>query len=312
MANGIETLLGMGLGPEDDMRALARNLRREQAIGDYHSGSSSQRVSDYGRNLSERSRKSAQVGGGLRQAQAQEATRKLERDEDYQRDLAAGELRHKRAKDVLKFREDIKAPVSNKIKPTGKAVESYLKSRQLIEQITDVQGLRADLSPEKVEMLNKPLMDTITDFALPAGIERYVQGQFIYDDPDVKAYREKVADIESEFSKLMSGLAVTGYEMADRQKWSPYASGISQEDRERRLVNLSDKLKTQRSLQEETYTGLGDFKDVPYSIMRQPEVEPGTEIVTQGQAPGVQEFEEEKVIGGITYGRKSDGKWYTL
>ena len=63
----------------------------------------------------------------------------------------------------------------------------------------------------------------------------------------------------------MSGLAVTGYEMTDRQKWSPNAVGISSANSRERLNNLLDKLKGQQTIAEQTYN-LGNIADSVTSI----------------------------------------------
>lgn len=317
MANGIETLLGLGLGPQDDMKALASSLRKEQAIGDYFSGSSSPRMAQYGQRLAERSGDEAKTGGALRQTMAKEATRKSEREQDYQRGLTASDLTNTRKIEsdkqaqmdkiaIYKMKEELKPKKSTKLKPTGKATEDYLRTKQLITQISGVQDLAGAFTTEQYEMVDNPIIDTATDWLLPSGLERLAQEKLIYTDPAVKQYREKVADIESEFSKLMSGLAVSGFEMKDRKKWSPYAEGVSQETRSRRLENLAEKLNIQKGLKEQTY----DFGSGGGSQVESPQG-PVEEIVTEGEREGRPNFEEEREINGQVYGRIGD-RWYQL
>lgn len=104
MADNISALLGMGLSPQDDMQALAKSLRGEQAVGDYFSGSSSQKMAQYGQRLADRSTQAAQRGGVLKQAMNRENTRqgdlarsqgirRDERQEDYERAQAAAKLK---------------------------------------------------------------------------------------------------------------------------------------------------------------------------------------------------------------------------
>lgn len=80
-----------------------------------------------------------------------------------------------------------------------------------------------------------------------------IEEEAVFTDPDVRQYRTKIARLESDFSKLASGLAVTGFEMADRKKWSPYAEGISQEERENRLENLQEMLVREKTTFEQYY-----------------------------------------------------------
>ncbi len=336
MADNISTLLGLGLGPQDDMEALARSLRNEQSYGDFYGGSSIKETADYGKRLSDRQTQAAQRGGVLRQAMEREATRKAEleamnqrgltaegvrvgeRDEDYSRKQADSTLAHERRMELKKLANEQKLVVDKaksdaalikdkkKLRPTGKATEDYLRSKQLVEQISGVQGIESGFTADQLEMVDNPVIDTVTDLFLPDGAERLLQDSVIYTDPTVKKYRENVADIESEFSKLMSGLAVSGFEMKDRKKWSPYAEGVSQATRSRRLQNLNDKLGIQIGLKEQTYD-FGEGGGISDGGITTEE----TINVTEGERNGRPNFEEEKSVGGKTYGRIGD-RWFEL
>lgn len=72
MATNINTLLGMGLSPQDDMNALASSLRGEQGMGDYWSMSTLPGIAKMGQNMQQRSGQAAKQGGVLRQAMAKE------------------------------------------------------------------------------------------------------------------------------------------------------------------------------------------------------------------------------------------------
>ena len=314
----INTLLGLGLGPNADMQALADNLRGQQREGRFLGMSTLAPVSAYGQNLQKGAVDAATRGGALRQSLAKDrqtqdnynatALAKTAAAELANKNkVSADELAHTRRKEIAQMGLDAKAN-STKLKPTGKATENYLKSKQLIGQIGDVQGLESNLNEDQMGQLDQPIADTLSTMFLPDSLERLAQEKLIYTDPDVKQYREKVADIESEFSKLMSGLAVSGFEMKDRKKWSPYAEGVSQETRARRLRNLDKKLKDQVILKEQIYDfgsggGGSNFGSGGEEIIE--------EIIPQGSRSNDANYEEEREHNGITYGRIGD-KWYEL
>ncbi len=78
MADDINTLLGLGLTSQDDMKALANSLRKEQAIGDYFSTSTTPEWAKYGQGIQSRTQNAAKTGGVLKQAMDREAARKQE------------------------------------------------------------------------------------------------------------------------------------------------------------------------------------------------------------------------------------------
>ena len=69
----INTLLGLGLGPEDDMQALADNLRGQQREGRFLGMSTVAPIAQYGQGLQLSATDSAKQGGALRLSMAKEA-----------------------------------------------------------------------------------------------------------------------------------------------------------------------------------------------------------------------------------------------
>ena len=273
MADEIDVLLGGGMTPDNtETEMMAAALRGQMREGDVLGMSTISPVAQYGKQQAKAARQGAKQAGQLKQSLEKEARRKAEMAEQEERRSeqaldkearAFKEWEKKQARtqqdrmDFAQFKQDLlktNAPEDdNKLKPTGKAVQDYVKSRQLSNLISSVNTDFGKMSKEQVDMLDNPRADVATEMFLPASLERYVQDEFLYDDPQVKNYRAKIADVESEFSRLMSGLAVTGFEMTDRQKWSPFASGIGQDTRNARLKNLQDKLSGQQDLSEKTY-----------------------------------------------------------
>lgn len=56
--------------------------------------------------------------------------------------------------------------------------------------------------------------------------------------PEQLAVKSRGRRFEQNLSNLAAGMALTGYELEQREKWSPFASGISQAEAKRRLTNL--------------------------------------------------------------------------
>jgi hypothetical protein len=56
--------------------------------------------------------------------------------------------------------------------------------------------------------------------------------------PEQLSVQTRGARFEQNLSNLAAGLALTGYELEQRNRWSPFVSGISQEEAQRRLENI--------------------------------------------------------------------------
>lgn len=242
---------------------MANALRGQQQQADFLSLSTLAPVSNFGRQSQQNVANQTANLGRLKQTQAAQTARETEAEKDRQNRLEIARLAAQTKESIAdkKIDSDTKPSAGiNKLKPTGSATQSYNKSRDLVGQIADINTELNDLTPEQAEMADSPKAEIATSI-LPQSVERYVQSEYVFNDPQVKQTREKLAFLESEFSKLMSGLAVTGFEMKDRQKWSPYATGISLDDRKRRVGNLNDALRRNIKTQEQTYD-FGNIADV--------------------------------------------------
>lgn len=56
--------------------------------------------------------------------------------------------------------------------------------------------------------------------------------------PEQLSVKTRGARFEQNLSNLAAGMALTGYEIEQRDRWSPFATGISQKESSRRLVNI--------------------------------------------------------------------------
>lgn len=154
MADNISALLGL---QPNNMNALADSLRGEQRMGDYYSMSTLSPIAQYGQQLQQRSQQAAKQGGSLSQALEKEATRKAEREQDYQRGLEASTLAHDRRMshaqaqkkaDELKF-DDFKPYVRG-----GKPVYISQKGSEVFE--LDENGDIKKTTMEGVSPYEKP------------------------------------------------------------------------------------------------------------------------------------------------------------
>lgn len=136
--------------------------------------------------------------------------------------------------------------------PTGEERKTYRKAHGLEKQFQNLDGMAAKMTPEQIEGLAKPLADIPLGMA-PNSVKRYLEENVVYTDAEQRDYRVAVAKIESDFSRMMSGLAVSGFEMADRKNWSPYAEGISQASRQQRLDNLQMQTRDEIGLYNDMY-----------------------------------------------------------
>ena len=109
--------------------------------------------------------------------------------------------------------------------------------QKLYKQLDDIDAQFATLDAAQVEKLNKQVGEAAMSF-FPTAAQNIVREEIIFDDPEVQKYHDMVSFLDNEYSRLMSGLAVTGYEMDAKQRWSPFAPGISQDVRNSRLQNL--------------------------------------------------------------------------
>jgi hypothetical protein len=63
----------------------------------------------------------------------------------------------------------------------------------------------------------------------------YTEGVF---SPEQLSLKSRGDRYEQNLSNLAAGLALTGYELEQRDRWSPFARGISQKESQRRLENI--------------------------------------------------------------------------
>ena len=182
----------------DNEQAIIAALRGQQNQGNALSLSTINQVADYGIRQSKSATDELRDKAKLKQALMKEE-RLAEREQKKEaRAFKRWEAKQDRMQeDKINFEEfkndlvNADKETNTKIKPTGKAVQDYGKSRQLTDLITSVQADFDKLDDKQREILDNPEADVLTDLLLPASVERYAQDKFIYDDPSVKNLRAK-------------------------------------------------------------------------------------------------------------------------
>jgi hypothetical protein len=145
---------------------------------------------------------------------------------------AAAALKHTRNLEMAKEKAKRQG-----LKPTGSERKTYTSANRLRGVIDGLNSDFADMGEEEKGQLDRPYIDTVKNM-MPAGIGNILEEKLVDTSDKGRRYITKVAKLESDLSKIASGLAVSGYEMADRKKWSPNAEGLTQEERQRRLDNV--------------------------------------------------------------------------
>ena len=259
-----------------------------QGISGWGAGKASKNAREGSKALEKTLAKKAEATASLAQqaaeAEAAEAARKIKAENDKLA-LAAANRAEDRANDLsddlrdrgydlsdfdkaeagknsrAKLSADSRVNQGRGTKPGAKAQEQYLGAINLDYQLENATQALTSLTPEQLDMANQPVADTAANMFLSDDAKRIADREILYPDPAVRGYRERVAKIESDFSKLASGLAVSKFEMEDRKNWSPYAGGLSVEDQQRRMERL-------RELQQQA-RGTYELMYPDYTIPRQ-------------------------------------------
>lgn len=260
----IEALLGLGVDDEAKTRALADRLRGRDRAAQFFGMSTIDPLAQAAQSEQANVQQAAQRGGALRSAmQNRQAQADREAQAQAARAAEAGAQRDFEAQEGVLDRESAleiarqrARSAGSGMKPGQKERTLYTGAHNLIGQMDSADKLFGEFSDTQKAQADQPGGETFVTAAgklLPEGVSRMIEENAVYTDPDVRRYRTKIARLESDFSKLASGLAVTGFEMTDRKRWSPYAEGISQKEREGRLGNLRELLGREKSTFEQYY-----------------------------------------------------------
>ncbi len=136
--------------------------------------------------------------------------------------------------------------------PSSTAQALYLKQQQLKDDMEAATAIYEGLGEDGLAELNQPIKQGLKSFFVPDEAQRMIETQ-MYNDPEAKDYMGRLARLESTFSEMISGKAVSGFEMKDRQKWSINAAGIDDAERQRRVKRMLQEVKNQTAKYEDYY-----------------------------------------------------------
>jgi len=159
----IDALMGIGLGPDANQQALADSLRGQQRQGQFFGMSTLPGVAQYGQNLAKGAQTGAKQGGVLSQALAKEATRKTERQQDYERKVAAAKLKQEGVMDL----QSAKGPTTQSYKPG---------TPELYENIKDPSNkvnMYFDSGPRKYKRVDTGEEVNMREWRIPGETEEF-------------------------------------------------------------------------------------------------------------------------------------------
>ena len=139
-------------------------------------------------------------------------------------------------------------------KPGATAQALYLKQKQLKDDLQSSTAAYEALDEVGLAELNQPIKQGLKSYFVPDEAQRMMENK-MYTSAEAKDYMSGLARLESTFSEMISGKAVSGFEMKDRQKWSINAPGIDDAERQRRVKRMLAEVKNQTAKYEEYYPG---------------------------------------------------------
>ena len=138
------------------------------------------------------------------------------------------------------------------VKPSAADRTLYVGAHRSMTMLDDLMATANNFSKKQNQQADSPFEVAMYDY-LPQDFARIAREKQVYKDKDVRNFMSRGAKLESDFSKLMAGLNLTQFEIIDRQKWSPFANGISQDARKDRMVDLKKILTEQTNIFDSMY-----------------------------------------------------------
>ena len=138
------------------------------------------------------------------------------------------------------------------VKPSAADRTLYVGAHRSMTMLDDLMATANGFSKKQNQQADSPFEVAMYDY-LPQDFARIAREKQVYKDKDVRNFMSRGAKLESDFSKLMAGLNLTQFEIIDRQKWSPFANGISQDARKDRMADLKKILTEQTNIFDSMY-----------------------------------------------------------
>ncbi len=129
----------------------------------------------------------------------------------------------------------VRRPLSDKDRQDAAEAERLsTEARDLYDELERVEGVVSSPKDIGISLLDK----------LPSGVSQAAQ-EGLY-SPDQLSVKTRGANFEQNLSNLAAGLSLTGFEIKQRDRWSPFVTGISQSEAQRRLENIERNFASRR------------------------------------------------------------------
>jgi hypothetical protein len=243
----IEALLGLEIDDEEKTRALAERLRNRQQAAEFFGMSTVAPIAKGAQAEVSSVQDAAETAGGLRQSMAKEAAMQARHADD---------VRLREEQMALQRERMEQGADSPYMKPGAKDVQEYRGAGDIISQLETMDAAIEGFDEKQMDQFDSPLSEIGVEFLknyAPEGVGHFTETELMNRDPAVRQVMAQGFSLENQISRLMSGLAVTGYEMKARQNWSPWAQGIGADERRRRMANLRGDFERRQSAVYEMY-----------------------------------------------------------
>ena len=138
------------------------------------------------------------------------------------------------------------------MKPNEKQQNAYSMAVNTTKGMGDMGKFIETMNEEQMSQADSVFVPMAMGLA-PDAAARWVAENYSHPDPNVRRYLTQGAKIENEFSRAMSGLAVTVFENSLRENWSPFVKGISQAERQRRMQDMGHELEKAQAAHEAVF-----------------------------------------------------------
>lgn len=126
------------------------------------------------------------------------------------------------------------------LKPTGGQIKDYTEAHRLMGEMQSILDFQNTFTEDEKNELNSPIKEAAISM-VPTKAGENLAKEISYRSDNVKDYKSRSELITSDLSKLAAGLALSGFEIGERQKWDPSAPGISLAEKNRRWSNIQRK-----------------------------------------------------------------------
>lgn len=251
-----------GVQGQGGQSALVKQLRGQHDLGSLYSMSPT--LSGVGQQMQKTALSTAKQAGDRRQQGLTRARQKM-MDEEQQRryaveqgqksdalerearireeDIARGDAdaaeQHRRAMELQKLKElhannraTTRASATGGIKESAKERQDRVKSRHIFEEAGRIlDAWKPGSTNPWVDVPASILDDTMFESMKPVIEEKAYT-------PEQREQRVRGAQVEGQISKILAGLNLTGFELIERKRWSPFTPGVGTEQSKERMEIL--------------------------------------------------------------------------